>query len=384
MTLKKIISFILIIFFVFFNWFVFWDFQKNQNIKIVDILSKDIYLESQKLNKTVVVVYSLNDVSNYKIHSNCKIDTNLLEKKDNYYFFELSFLDKNCKNWNFYFKNEKIIYLNSFFKLNLFSFEENFLNFSKYKEDELDNLRNNLENKYIEFREFANYKNSIYKYNLFKKSRTFFEIQQKIEFIDYLINLRKEKYKIPIVWEKLPEKNLSKLPNSKRPYRENYTNWIHEWWDIDANLWKEIVSIDDWIIIRIVKDFKFEDLKKLNKSKKLSQEQKLNNLDILRWNQIWLQTSKWDIIFYSHLDKIFDGIKVWDFVKKWYKIATVWKTWVPVYDYKDFHLHFELRKNSFKTDQKNYTFIDFMKWDWYFKWKNSDFILKNQYNIFQK
>jgi len=68
-------------------------------------------------------------------------------------------------------------------------------------------------------------------------------------------------------------------------------------------------AIDDGIIIRIKRNFKYEDLSKIVKGNKISDTQKLRNLDLLRGNQVWLKTTKGDVMFYSHLKKVESELK---------------------------------------------------------------------------
>jgi hypothetical protein len=134
-----------------------------------------------------------------------------------------------------------------------------------------------------------------------------------------------------------------------------------------------------------VRDFQFSDLSKLKKGENISYYDKVNNLDILRWNQVWLKTMKWDVVFYAHLDEVYDDIQVWNIIPRWYPLWTVWKTWVPDKDYNDYHLHFELRKNPYSIKNAwKYSLYDYMTWDWYFKWDTRESIKQKQYTIFEK
>jgi len=125
-------------------------------------------------------------------------------------------------------------------------------------------------------------------------------------------------------------------------------------------------------------------LDKLVKWKNLTNDDLVRNLDILRGNQVWLMTMSGDVIFYSHLNEIFSNINVWEVVKKWQPVWTIWKTWVPDQNYTDYHLHFEVQKNPFNL-QKNqsYDIDDYLLWDWLFKWKKQDYILEHQMEYFQ-
>jgi hypothetical protein len=196
--------------------------------------------------------------------------------------------------------------------------------------------------------------------------------------------LRNSKYLIPISWNNLPQK-FSKIPNSPRPYRSSYTDWIHHWWDFDTDFRHDVRAIDSWVIVRIVSNFKFDNLQKIKHWKNLTYYEKLKNLDILRWNQVWLKTSRWDVAFYSHLDYIEPSLKVWSFVNKWEIIWKVWITWVPDKSYKDYHMHLPIHKNPhYKAKVWKYSIDNYMKWDWYYKWKSFDYILQHQEELFQK
>jgi hypothetical protein len=122
----------------------------------------------------------------------------------------------------------------------------------------------------------------------------------------------------------------------------------------------------------------------LNKIKRtnLTFDQKTINLDILRWNQVWLQTARWDVVFYAHLRNIPKNLKVGQIVEPWTIFGEIWISWVPDRHYKDYHLHFAIMKNPF-DNKKKHSFLDYMKWDWYFKWKSLEYVLENQKNIFK-
>jgi hypothetical protein len=194
---------------------------------------------------------------------------------------------------------------------------------------------------------------------------------------------RKLKYNLPVKWYKIATK-LTRIPNANRPYRKKYTDWIHHWWDIMAPYWTPVSAIDDGIIIKVVNNFVFEDLKKLKKVWKISEYQKYINLDILRWNQVWLKTTKWDVIFYSHLSKVYDWIKVWNLIKVWTELWEIWKSWVPDKNYKNYHLHFTIHKNPYILEKVwKYSIKDYMFWHWYLRWLSSKEVLESQNNIFK-
>ena len=169
-----------------------------------------------------------------------------------------------------------------------------------------------------------------------------------------------------------------KMPNSGRWYRKDYTDWVHHWWDIDSNFWDNIIALDDAIIVRIVNGFEYSDLNSIKRGASLTNNDKIKNLDILRWNQVWLKTMQWDVVMYSHLDEVYSNLEVGDFVRKWEPIWTVWISGIPDKTYKDYHLHFVVHINPYDLEKgDSYDNDDYMKWDWLFKWKSQDYILDN-------
>lgn len=386
--LKKTLIILLWIISISLFWyytFVFSGFYKDFEINYIWNISWKIYQNSKNLKWDLVIFKSSLDISNYNIYSLCKIKSKFLFYKDNIYVFSYKFLDY-CSNENLYLKDEKwnIIY-NSNFKV---EFVNDYDLYNKYTDVDDINL-NKILNKSLETSKkmdsLKGMKIILENLDLYKKLRKFNELDYLSNIVKNILQQRQNKYNLPIIWYSLPYKNINKLPNWLRPYRASYTNGIHEWWDIDAPLWTEVVSIDSWIIVKIVRDFKFSDLNNLKKWKSISYTDKFDNLDVLRWNQVWLKTMKWDVIFYSHLSLVYDDINVWNIVSKWYPLWKVWKTWVPDKDYDDYHLHFELRKNPYIISEAwKYSLYDYMNWDWYFKWGTREYIRENQYSIFEK
>lgn len=176
---------------------------------------------------------------------------------------------------------------------------------------------------------------------------------------------------------------LSKIPNAWRPYRKSYTDGIHHWWDVWHKLWEKVIAVDDWIIIRVVSDFEFYDLNKIKHWKNLTYDEKLRNLDILRWNQVWLKTSRWDVVFYSHLKDVNSSMKVGSTINKWDLIWTIGISGVPDKNYTDYHLHFTIHKNPYNIAKAGkYDIDNYMKWDWYFKWELNSAVFEWQKELF--
>lgn len=384
MNIKKIFLAITVAW-IFWISVVYSNYVKINEIKIAWILSKNIIIDSINLNKTIIAFKSPIDISWNEIKWICKTNTDYLYKKDDLYFFQIELLQKDCFNGNYYLKNYNWdLILNSHFELNLVNNFGIYNNFVDQSDNSLKMLEeyylNNLEKNYL-FKKLTTLDTNL---NFIKKNRTYLESEFYYNVITNILQKRKSKYVLPVKWYDLSHRH-TKLPNSARPYRASYTDWVHNWWDIDAPYWTPVISIDNWMIVKIVNWFKFEDLDQINYSKNLTNDEKRVNLDILRWNQVWIKTMKWDVIFYAHLSEIDNNLKVWDFVSKSQYLWKIWISWVPDKDYNDYHLHFELKKNP-RDSNKNwkYTLMDYMRWDWYFKWKDDKYILENQYNIFQK
>ena len=382
---KKIISFWILIVLTFsicfwyslvFAWNL-WDIEFK--------LSDNLFLDSNNLNRNRVVIKSRDNLEGISISWDCNISWKLVQKNSTSYVFELFLLDNLCdkQKINVFFKKEDIFISTSF---NLTSSKFLYSKYLDYSDEKLKMYLSNLSLwiSKLSFYETYNSKSHIDKYNYLVKNRNLLELKYMYSFVSDIIEKRKQKYLIPIKWANISTIS-SKLPNASRPYRESYTNWVHEWWDFDTNFWETVISLDYWIVIRVVDNFDFIDLDKLKTTWNLTQEDKIKNLDILRWKQVWVKTMKWDVAFYSHLNEVYSNVKVWDLVFKWQALWTVWITGVPDKNYIDYHLHIEVRKNPYINTRKvPYSIDEYMKWNWYFKWESEKYILDNQYNIFWK
>jgi hypothetical protein len=361
-----------------------WTWIFDNSASIVFKLSDNIYLDSLWLRNTKIVFKSGDDLKNYDIKSECEIFSELSHNKWDYYTYEIKFFDNDCDKSNFILVNDKSEIKISF-KLNLIT-EFNILSkLLDIKTTRLVQLKNTLNKKIVYYSDYKKYDKDIEEnyYVFLVKNRLLNESIYNRNLIDNIITKREEKYSVPVIWYDMPI-TWVKIPNSWRWYREDYTDWIHHGWDIDWEFWEQVVALDDWIIIRVVSEFEYSDLDAIKRADDLSYEEKLVNLDILRWNQVWLKTMSGDLVMYSHLNDIFSNVKTWEVVKKNQPLWTIWITWVPDINYKDYHLHFVVHKNPFSsTSVWLYDYEDYMKWDWLFKWKSKDFILKNQLNYFE-
>lgn len=336
-------------------------------------LSNNIFIDSLKLRSNIVIIKSNTPIKEFTANGKCAVSWKIIWKKWELYIWQILVWDKSCKQKR----------LQVSLKINSQIFEKKYNLVSEYDlytinldrtDKTLTSLIDTIDYKVEEIKN----EKSLEVYRELK------EINYMKSFLESILEKRKRKYKIPILDGKLPKK-LNKIPNAWRPYRKDYTDGIHHWWDFDAEKWDAVIALDDGIIIRVVKDFKFSDLWNIKKSKQLTNNEKTKNLDILRGNQIWLKTMKWDVAFYSHLDTVFDDIEVGKIVSRWQALGTIGITWVPDKNYNDYHLHIPIHKNEYKASKvwKN-TYLDYMNWDWYFKWKTLEYILQHQEKVFEK
>jgi len=382
---KKIISFWILLVSFFSIWF-WYSLVFAWNLWEIEFkLSDKIFLDSFWLNKSKIIIKTKENLDNVIISWDCWITWKILEKSTNFYVFEVFFKESNCNKQNIKI-NFKSWDLSLDTNFNILSNVWLYSMYLDYSDEKLKKYLSNIDSWIIKLKTYELYNKNIHssKYTFLSENRKLQELKYLREFIYDIIKKREEKYITPIKWASLTTVS-SKLPNAWRPYRESYTNWVHEWWDFDTNFWETVVSIDYWVVIRVVDKFDYVDLDKLKITWDLTQADKIRNLDILRWKQVWLKTMKWDVAFYSHLDSIYSNIKVWDIVFKGQALWTVWITGVPDKNYTDYHLHIEIRKNPYIDTRKiPYSIDEYMKWNWYFKGESEKYILDNQYNIFWK
>jgi len=380
----------LIIYISTFFLVVFWvtivfasDFVFSPKVEVRS-LSQNIFLNDLKLKKNIISFKSNYDLSSYSLVNTCIFKSSFVWKNDENYFFDLVY-KRDCLDENIYLRNsflENVSWIK--IKMNLFSEADLWSLFVDLSDSDLEKFKLNLFEETIKLQNIikTEQKNNSYFFYELKNKRNIDENNYKTNIIDKIISSRKNLYSVPVLWYHLSTKE-SKVPNSPRPYREVYTFWVHEWWDIDAPVWTPVQALDDWIIVRIVSGFKFEDLQKINHKDK-TLETKILNLDILRWNQVWLKTAKWDVVFYGHLDSITNDLKIWEFVSRWKYFWNIGISWVPDKNYKDSHLHFEIHKNPYILEKVwKYSFMDYMSWPWYFKWNTAKYAIEHQNEVFK-
>lgn len=364
---------------VFGNFVVLWE-----DVEPWVIIGKNIFLETEKLNESVIAYKTSSYLWDLEIHSSCPNISTYIDQKNSLAFFKVTFTDPSCKNPSIYLKNKKKIILNSEVKLNIVSQADLYNILLDLSSEDLEKMKEKYEK--------SASKNQLYKDYAFDwipeslsfalKARQYKEDIFKTEFIDAILEKRAEKYAIPVVGYKLP-KEKTKVPDAGRPYRSHTTDGIHHSWDIDTPFGEQVVALDDGIIVRIVDDWTWDSLSNLRYGE-LTYEDKLRNLDIYRGNQVWLKTMKWEVIMYGHLDTVMSNLSEGMIVKKWFPLWTVWITGVPQADYSDYHLDFSIHENPYNADTAGtYDLDDYMTWPRKLKGKSYDYIIEHQYDYFE-
>lgn len=352
--------------------------------KIMFKVSENVYLDSLQLKNTQILFKSAKDLEKFTIKSECNIFSKLVSSNWEYYLFDLKFFDNKCNDNNFALLDENSETTLKF-TLNIVKNYDIFSKLYDIETPRLIQLKNILDDKISLYSKYEKYDNTVIEnyYIYLEKNRILNEAIYNQAIINNIIEKRKEKYLVPVAWHVMPTLP-SKVPNSSRLYRSDYTDWIHHGWDIDWYLWEQVIALQEWIIVRVVDKFEFSDLNMIKNGSNLTIDDKIKNLDILRWKQVWLKTLSWDVIMYSHLNDIYTNIKAWEIVKKWQPLWVIWKTGVPDINYTDYHLHYEVCKNPFITEKVwLYDFDDYMRWDWAFKWATIDYIVENQWKYFE-
>lgn len=340
-------------------------------------LSKTIYPESNKLNTNMFIFKSPVDLSQASLVSSCGNYSKFIQKRNDYYIFNVKYFH-TCDSDTLELQNKGEV---------LFTAEQKVVweyqlwdTFVDYPTQDLQRALNSLDKKLLLFSKKSP---NLTGYLSAKNTRNLHEVSFLYSVLNNIIEKRSQKYKIPVIGREISTKH-SKLPNAGRPYRESYTDGIHHGWDVDGNLWEEVVSLDDAMVIRVVNGFEYNDLSRLVYGKNISDDQKIKNLDILRWNQVWLKTAKWDVVFYSHLQDIYTNITEWIIVRKGQKIGTIGISGVPDEAYTDYHLHFPIHKNPYNSKMAGkYDYDDYMRWPWYFKENSIYEILELQNQVFE-
>jgi len=358
----------------------------NPEVRFVTSGWDTLYLEEDTDAKTLLVYASNFDISNAQINSLCDINSVYLDSYKNLYFFEVDYSsDLDCNNGNVVLQLWEEIYGNTVHTLNVIKGSVIFDRYLDYSDSHLQDMQDELQYKLDTNSIFKNYNNTniVQNFRYYKGKNLFNNARLNMDMIELILEGRQEKYLNPVPGRSFSDAH-TKLPNSGRPYRAAYTTGIHKWFDIDGEIWDIAVALDTGMVVRVVDSFDNSDFSRIVYWDNLSADQKLKNLDILRWNQVWIKTLKWDVVFYSHLDTIDQQMQVWTLVSKWQRVGATGITWVPGEWYDDYHLHFAVMLNPYDILRAgSYDFGEYMAWDWLGKWLSHQEVIQLRKDTFE-
>jgi len=327
--MKKIIVLIAAFLIGLVGWYglVFWmNFSFEPEVSFGTVIGWELILWDTSLSKQIVVYKSSGNLaSGYEISSLCNTSSRYIDSYKNLYFFELSYLDESCQSSSIILKKGETLYPQSSWNIEMRNKIDIYDYYLDLPDSELSKMQTNFQAEISKNAIYKNFSSSeVVKYLSFAiGQRKYMEAYFHNSIILEILEAREDKYINPVPGRSFSE-NISKIPNSGRPYRAGYTDGIHHGWDIDGQIWDKTVALDDGIIVRVVRDFNnATDFSKIVYTNP-NEDQKVKNLDVLRGSQVWLKTMKGDIVFYSHLDTIPDAIEEWIMVKKWSTRSRVW------------------------------------------------------------
>lgn len=198
--------------------------------------SKTIFLDTPHLDSTIVVFQSDTDISSAVVTSNCTITSKFLTNYKGLSFFEVDYSTTNdCKNGSIVLEMQGKKIPNSLATLELKNQYREYALYLDYPTESLKHMFENLEKQQKKYAIYKNYKGQdIARYfNFLQGQRKFYEVVEQKNLIERIISARGEKYISPVPEKRVQEK-FTKIPNSARPYRAEYTDGIHHGWDIDA------------------------------------------------------------------------------------------------------------------------------------------------------
>ena len=366
---------------------VFWgSIIFSDEIRFVRPLSWEIILWDKNLSKDILIFQSNTDISSGVISSICDIDSRFIERSQDLYFFEIDYsASPSCSNSNFVLKMWDSKVANAGGKISITSEKELLLRLLDYDSPYLKKLLRKAQKDSDRFAIFSNYnqKNLGENIKFAQNKQKYYSSVFAQKLLTRILDGREKKYATPVPWYGIWEAK-NKLPNAGRPYRSEYTDGIHRWWDIDAPNGSDIVALDDGIIVRVVDDFDESNFQNIVYWDNLRELQELKNLDILRGNQVWLKTMKWDVVFYSHMENINPNTSEWDTVTRGEYLGTTGISWVPWEWYNDYHLHFSIMKNPYNHNKAGiYNLWDYMMWDWTAKGMSYEQTLELKKQIFE-
>lgn len=349
-----------------------------------DALTDSLFIGSSSLRSTTVTFTSNIDLRGASLYSSCDISSKLFSQQLNQYIFALRYNDATCSSDVISVVDvQGNLIAGSQTKLNVYSNFDLYNTFTDYSSSDLKKILWSINSKIKKTEIFTNKENqdSASKFDFYAKKVRHYQYLYNADIIEDILAYREHKYIVPVKWKNLSNKE-SHLPNALRLYRSSYTDGIHHGWDVPGEKWEQTIALDQGIITRVVDNFTQANFDTIVYGDNLSNQQKLENLDVLRWNQVWLKTMKGDYVFYSHLGDVF--VEVWDIVFAGDPIGTIDVTGVPGDDYHDYHLHFPIHPNPYNSQRVgSYEYSEIMWWPWYFKGKSIPYVREHQSDVFK-
>lgn len=145
---------------------------------------------------------------------------------------------------------------------------------------------------------------------------------------DFIDNLNDEEFILPV-----KEYQISSLFGPRLKASEDLRYDFHRWIDFHHEDNVDIFSIQKGKIFRIYEESNPNNPYK-NSGNTVIIQHDLNKKYTFHGVQV-------DTIYslYTHLDQIEPTLVIWNTIKKWVKVGTMWTSWTTVYN----HLHFEIR-----------------------------------------
>ncbi|MDD2486893.1 MAG: M23 family metallopeptidase [Candidatus Gracilibacteria bacterium] len=356
--------------------------------KILSSLNEHIIIGTEKLDSTIIAFRSGEDLLKPSIYSSCDMNQKIIYKNafpsGNLYFIQIDFTDKSCDSDKIYIKNGDIIYTDTEFKINITDYSKELERFLDYSDSD---LKKEIKQSNVSMHELDNESFALKdKSDIGSRAKRVSKIYSmnysefKSVTLEYIYKSRTGlRYISPVKGKVIPtQKTL--IPNAGRGYRKDVTDGIHHGYDILAPKGYPVQALGDGVIVKIKRDFAWGNFSRIKRGN-LNFDDKLENLDIYRGNQVWLKTLDGNITFYSHLGKISNDIYEGKVVKSGEYFGNIDKTGVPDREYKDFHLHFEIQLNPHIKDKVN-SELDILRWNWFGQGKKQDWILDEQKKIF--
>ncbi|MCT4617606.1 MAG: M23 family metallopeptidase [Candidatus Gracilibacteria bacterium] len=349
------------------------------------LLYNEVFSDAEKnnLNENYYFIKANRELRDLELKSNCNIKSQYVGEKNGLNIFHFKLLDKGntCKDFRVFLSYNNKQVSNTQKRLEIKIKADIIEFYSDFSDNDLALQIASFEHKLEDLKQEKLSDNVFIK---LVNSREQEKNKYYIDLLNYIKQGRKNKYLIPTPGYDMPTQ-ATRLPNAGRSYRESYTDSFHHGWDFYAPLRSNVVSLDDGVVIRVVKNFQFSDLEKINYSHNLPLNDRMLNLDILRGNQVWIKTLKGEVALYSHLSKSFDNIKEGTFISRGYPVGQIGITGVPDANYSNYHLHLPIQKNPYNSEKYGkYSYLDIMKWDWLFRGETINYIRENQYSIFSK